>query len=192
MQTATFRADCAQPAGSAGRHGAVSRAVPADDRQRVPVGPDAQRAAERPRDRGANEAHTQPQTAQVDVPAADRGDARVHGQGADQAEPGDRRRVVVRHQAAVVVVQGRGRLRRQQQPVVRVRLAQAVRLLFGQEGQKKRRRRQKQGQEKMYRQLFLQLSHLLFGRVFRLNARKVPLNSPLLIQIHTHTTYAYT
>lgn len=123
VQTAALGTDRAQSAGGARRHGAVGRAVPADDRQRVPVGPDAQWAVERPRDRGADEAHTQPQTAQVDVPAADRGDARVHGQGADQAEPGGRCRAVVRHQAAVVVVQGRGRLRRQQQPVVRVWLA---------------------------------------------------------------------
>lgn len=150
VQTAALGADGAQPTGGAGRHGAAVGAVPADDGQRVPVGPDAQRPAQRPGDGGADEAHTQPQAPEVDVPAADQGRARVHGLAADQAEPaaGRRRGPVVRHQAAVVVVQGRNRVvrtaprwsrpqlrrrrRRRRQPVVRVRLAQAfVAGLFG-------------------------------------------------------------
>lgn len=206
VQATALGTDGGQPAGGAGRHGAAVGALPADDGQRVPVGPHAQRPAQRPGDGGAHEAHTQPKTAQVDVPAADQGDARVHGHGPGETKPRDGgcwRRSVVRHQAAVVVVQGgrRGRSaplrRRRQQPIVRVRkLAKTVVvLLYGR--QKEQEERRQEEQKKVYGQLFLQLSNLLFGRVFRLNAAALflPLptsTSPSLVHTHTHLIRAQT
>lgn len=206
VQAAALGTDGGQPTGGAGRHGAAVGALSADDGQRVPVGADAQRPAQRPGDGGAHEAHTQPQTAEVDVPAADQGDARVHGHGAGETKPrvsGRGRRAVVRHQAAVIVVQGghRGRSaplrrRRRQQPVVRVRLAETVVLLFG--PQKEQEEHRQEEQEKVYGQLYLQLSNLLFGRVFRLNAAAGSLPLPtsttpsLYTHTHTHTIHALT
>lgn len=95
VQTAALGADGAQPARRAGRLGAAVGAVPADDRQRVPVGPDAQRPVQRPGDGRAHEAHPQSQAPGVDVPAADGGDASVHVRAALQARV--RSRPVVRH-----------------------------------------------------------------------------------------------
>jgi len=206
VQATALGTDGGQPAGGVGRHGAAVGALPADDGQRVPVGPHAQRPAQRPGDGGAHEAHTQPKTAQVDVPAADQGDARVHGHGPGETKPRDGgrgRRAVVRHQAAVVVVQGgrRGRSaplrrrRRRQQPIVRVRkLAETVVvLLYGR--QKEQEERRQKEQEKVCGQLFLQLSNLLFGRVFRLNAAALfpfPLTNHLTItRTHTHSSSAH-
>lgn len=198
VQATALRTDGGQSTGGAGRHGAAVGALPADDGQRVPVGPDAQRTAQRPGDGGAHEAHTQPQTAEVDVPAVDQGNARVHEHAAGQTEPrgrGRRRRAVVRHQAAVFVVQRyRERpaplRRRRQQPVVRVRLAEAVVLLRGRQEEQEKRRHRQEEQEKVYGQLFLQLSDLLFGRVFRLNAAAGSLPLPTSTTsslMHTHT-----
>ncbi|CAH1738603.1 unnamed protein product [Aphis gossypii] len=99
---------------------------------------------------------------------------------------------------AVVVVQGRRRgrsaplrrrrRRRRQQSVVRVRkfAKTVVVLLYGR--QKEQEERRQEEQEKVCGQLFLQLSDLLFGRVFRLNAAALflPPNFHLTIT-HTHT-----
>jgi len=205
VQATALGADGGQPAGGAGRHGAAVGALPADDGQRVPDRAHAQRPAQRPGDGGAHEAHTQPQTAQVDVPAADQGDARVHGHGPGETKPRDGgrwRRSVVRHQAAVVVVQGgrsaplrrrRRRRRRRQQPIVRVRkLAKTVVvLLYGR--QKEQEERRQEEQEEVYGQLFLQLSNLLFGRVFRLNAAALFLPPPRPPHHHSYThTHTHT
>jgi len=105
VQATALRTDGGQSTGGSRRHGAAIGALPADDGQRVPVGPDAQRSAKRPGDGGAHEAHTQPQNAEVDVPAVDQGNARVHVHAARQTELRGRGRAVVRHQAAVFVVQ---------------------------------------------------------------------------------------
>jgi len=202
VQATALGTDGGQPAGGAGRHGAAVGALSADDGQRVPVGAHAQRPAQRPGDGGAHEAHTQPQTAQVDVPAADQGDARVHGHGPGETKPrggGRRRRSVVRHQATVVVQGGRRRgrsaplrRRRRQQPIVRVRkLAKTVVvLLYGR--QKEQEERRQEEQEKVYGQLFLQLSNLLFGRVFRLNAAALFLVPPPLPPHHHSYTHTHT
>lgn len=196
VQTAALGTDGGQPTRGAGRHGAAVSALPADDGQRVPVRPDAQRPAQRPGDGGAHETHTQSQTTEVDVPAFDQGNARVHGHGADETEPRGRGRAVVRHQAAVFVVQRYGgrptprRRRRRQQPVVRVRLAKAVVLLRGPQKEQEEQRHRQEEQEKVYGQLFLQLSDLLFGRVFRLNAAvgSLPLPTSTAPSLtHTHT-----
>lgn len=116
--------------------------------------------------------HTEPEAADVDVrPAADQRGAGVHGQGQGPARvlAGRRRcRSFVRHQAAVVVSRWRGgRLRPWRRQSVRVRLTQAdgLRRRLQQEVEK-----DEKGQKEMYRQLLLQLSPLLFGRVFRLTA----------------------
>jgi len=179
VQATALGADGDQPADGAGRHDAAVGAVSADDRQRVPVGPDAQRPVDRPGDGRADEANTEPETAEMDVPATvDRRNVGVHGQAAGPARSRvrdrRRRRFVVRHQApvvgvvvvfgvvdVVVVVQGRRRpfVRRLAEETVVVRWRQA------RGGQEQTRQKE---QKKMRRQLFLQLFRLLFGRVFRL------------------------
>lgn len=117
VQAAALGADGDQPAGGAGRRVAAVGALPADDRQRVPIRPYAQRAVQRPGDGRAHEAYTKPETTEMDVPAVDRGRARVYDPAADPARrSGRRHRAVVRHQAEVVVVPVRGR-----RPVFRVR-----------------------------------------------------------------------
>lgn len=180
VQTATLGTDRPEPARGAGRRRAAVGAIPANDCQRVPFGPDAQRPAGRPGDVRADEADTQPETPAVDVPAAHQRGARLHGQAAEQAPPPyGRRSAFVRHQASVFVVPGRRRSApqqwRRQFPVVRVRFARRP----GVRQQKVQKERRQEKQEKMRGQLFLRSSHLHFRRVFRMSGHpSVPPTPP--------------
>lgn len=176
VQTAALGTDRTQSKSGAGRYGAAFRAVPADDPQRVPVRPNAQRPAHQSRELRDHETHTQPETSKVDVPAADWRRDEVHEETAGPTQSDEWCWPVVRHQAAVIV--GQGWL--WGQSVVGFWLTQAVVVLFG--WQKKRHGEKewwKKEQEKMYKRLFLHLFSLLYRRVFRLNAADLPPKQPL-------------
>lgn len=176
VQTAALGIDRGQSARSARRHCTVVRAVSADDRQRVPVRPDAQWPVLRSGDGRAHETHTQPQAPEVDMPADHGRGAAVYGCAADEASRGRRirdrvgnrfrHRPVVRHTATVVVAQRRWN--RKSAVFVRVqRFAgpPVVVLFVRQKGEKQRRQKE---QKEMHGQLFLQLPRILFGRGVRL------------------------